>query len=116
MILNSSLEKRDIDGPSDEQIVNQVERVLSQTESSGEEFVVLAEGRYGILKKFGPNLIQLVSSPMGWIVEYRDGETQRLHRAPRGVDPQRIQEMFLQFARHDSTYRSSVAWSDVTDL
>ena len=116
MILTSSLEKCDIGDPSDEQIVNQIERVLIETESSGEEFVVLAEGRYGVWKKYGPSLIQIVSSPMGWIVEYRDGGTGKLYRAPRAVDRQRLQEMFLQFARRDVAYRSSVAWNDVTDL
>jgi hypothetical protein len=116
MILTSSLEKRDIDDPSAEQIVNQIERVLVETETSGEEFVVLAERRYGVWKKYGPSLIQIVSSPMGWIVEYRDGGTGKLYRAPRGLDPQRFQEMFLQFARHDATYQSSVDWNDVTDL
>lgn len=116
MILSSSLEKGDIDEPSEEQIVDQIERLFTQTELSGEEFVVLAEGRYGVLKKYGPSLIQVVSSPMGWIVEYRDGRTGKLYRAPRGSDRQIIPQMFLQFARHDEAYRGSVAWSDVTDL
>jgi hypothetical protein len=116
MILSTSLEKRDIDDPSDEQIIDQIERVLDQTESFGEEFVVLAEGRYGVLKRYGPSLIQVVSSPMGWTIEYRDGGTGKLYRAPRAVDRQRLQEMFLQFARRNKAYRSSVAWNDVVDL
>ena len=116
MILTSSLKTGDIDDPIDEQIVNQIERVLIETETSGEEFVVLAEGRYGVWKKYGPSLIQVVGSPMGWIVEYRDGGTGKLYRAPRGLDPQRIQKMFLQFARHNPAYQGSVDWNDVTDL
>jgi hypothetical protein len=110
VILSSSLEKQGIDDPNEEQIVRQIERVMIFSERSGEEFVVLAEGRYGLLGKYGPSLIQLASNRKGWIVEYRDGETETLYRARSSMDRQHIQEMFLQFARHDATYRSSVAW------
>ena len=110
MVLRCSWENKDSDDIRKARIFQSIDKLLELTDRCNKnEYVILAEGRFGLLGKYGPSLIQVCATEYGWIVEYVT-ESRTIMRSLRGVSIDQVKEAFVSFLEGNKNYKTLLAW------